>query len=222
MKKQIAVVLFLLYSALYSQDSVYGGLEVSWINAEGSGGVDGISRLMPQFNAGLEFELNATFTLVTELAFYLDNFAYENGAVPVESEYYGSCATGCLRFDFASRWSFPLGGGFTAYVQGGAGTVLHFPLPGADVFDLYGYFYFPPRLFDLNGSAGLRLIAMKDVSIDLRIRTFVPVYRLFDGGGVSILDQFQIAPGVFFVLPLSGPAPKTEAPDDGVVAQPAI
>ncbi|HUZ17919.1 MAG TPA: hypothetical protein VMV68_06000 [Spirochaetia bacterium] len=164
------------------------------------GGTGAPSPLLNDIGVSVPLSFGPHLALSPEMDFYSFQYQLANDGVtvvPTEIET-GSYATlMTIVLDLPVRYEFRIDKSLSWGVQLGPAFFFHIPTAtwGTAVSDygaIVGYFYHEARFFYPEAGVFFTWQALPRIGLELRLRSFFPVFHLWDGSGASFADQLII------------------------------
>jgi hypothetical protein len=159
------------------------------------------SPILGVWGAAARFKLTDLFSFRPELGFYgMDYFYQDNRALPAEIEYKDAVGTLCILVDPVFMYSYPFN---DPRFSAGAGVspTLAFKIPllrygDAPDSEVASYFLENLRFFHVEIRGYFDWNFSKLFGLSARLRTLLPLYRLWDGEGSPFYDGLLAGGGI--------------------------
>jgi hypothetical protein len=200
-----AVIAFLIASAVSAQEakSRFQGVELFrdtlWLGNSDSDSAP--SPVLGVWGAAAGFRMSDNLFFLPEIGFYgLDYFYRDGKALPAEIEYADAVGTLVVLLDAVLAWNFPLRDERLA-VKAGTGPALSFKIPvvphgDAPTGEVVSYFLQNLRFLHWEIKGVFEWDISKSLGLSVRLRTLLPVYRLWDGEGAPFYDGLLAGAGI--------------------------
>jgi hypothetical protein len=163
------------------------------------GGTGAPSPLPNDIGVSVPLNFGSHFYLSPEMDFYSFQYQLANDGVTVvpteiETAPYVNLLT--IVLDLPVRYEFRINESLSWGVQLGPALLFHIPTGwGTGVNDygtIAGYFYHEVRFFYPEAGAFFLWQALPRIGLELRVRSFFPIFHLWDRSGASFADQLII------------------------------
>lgn len=183
-----AILVLLVASASFAQETRrFRGVEffrdTLWLG--NSDGDSAPSPILGVWGAGASFSLGRDFFLLPEMGFYgLDYFYRDGKALPAEIEYADAAGTLVVLVDSLAARSFSITPD-TLSVTLGTGPAFSFKIPivrhgDSPAGEVGSYFIQKMRFLHWEIKAALEWNLTRSLGLSIRLRTLLPVYRIWD------------------------------------------
>ena len=169
-----------------------------WLGNAGNGTVVAPGPFLHYWGASLPLSLSGAFSLVPELDLYGTQYQLLGArAIPTEIEYKSSVFMLGVLLDPEFRYTFTisklLAWGFTASPM----FVFRIPtlswdLGSTDISSITKYLYAKARFFYPGVGGFFDWQVFPNIGLEVRVRSFFPVFHLWDGEGLPFYDQLMI------------------------------
>lgn len=184
----------------FSTIDVRGG--VLWLGntALSAGGQGAPSPLLNDIGVSLPLGLGPRFSIMPEMDLFLYQYQLAtNGVqvVPTEIEYANSVELLTVMIDLAARYEFPINKTMSWGLIASPAFLVRIPTrswgTGSDnIGTITGYFYKAARFFYPELGAFLFFQVLPRVGLEIRVRSFFPIFHLWDGEGDPFYDQMMV------------------------------
>ncbi len=165
-----------------------------------SGGQGAPSPLLNDIGVSVPLGLGPRFSIMPEVDFFA--FQYQlatNGTqvVPTEIEYANSVELVTVMVDLAARYEIPINKTMSWGLIAAPVFLLRIPTQawgtGVDnIGTITGYFYNAGRFFYPELGSFLYVQILPRIGLELRVRSFFPIFHLWDGEGDPFYDQMMV------------------------------
>lgn len=171
---------------------------ILWLGSAGDGQVIAPSPLLNDWGISLPVNFSSTISVVPEVDLFGTQYQLLGSrAVPTEIEYRSSVWLLDVLFDPAVRFQFHPSKRFTWGLSVGPALIFHVPtvswdLTSQQISQITGYFYAKERFIYPETGAFLLWQVLPRIGLEFRVRSFFPIFHLWDGEGLPFYDQLMI------------------------------
>lgn len=171
---------------------------ILWLGSSGDGQVVAPSPVLNVWGVSLPLSISSSFVLVPEIDFFGTQYQlYGSRAIPTEIEYRSSVWLLDVLVDPAVRYQIRLSKSLTWGLELSPAFIFHIPtvswdLSSQQIGQITGYFYSRGRFFYPEVGTSLLYQLLPNIGLEFRVRSFFPIFHLWDGEGLPFFDQLMI------------------------------
>jgi hypothetical protein len=187
-----------LFGSSLSLSTIDARTGLLWIGSAGNGTVVAPSPLLNYWGASLPLNLTGSLSLVPELDLYGTQYQLlGTRAIPTEIEYKSSVFMLGAILDPEFRYTFTISKLLAWGITASPMFVFRIPtrswdLGPTDIASITKYLYAKGRFFYPGVGGFFDWQVFPNIGLEVRVRSFFPVFHLWDGEGLPFYDQLMV------------------------------
>lgn len=171
---------------------------ILWLGSSGGGQVVAPSPFLNVWGVSLPLNFNSSIALVPEIDLFGTQYQlFGSRAIPTEIEFRSSVWLLNVIVDPAVRYQIRLSKSLTWGVELSPAFVFHIPtvswdLTSQQIGQITGYFYSLGRFIYPEAGTSLSYQLLPNIGLEVRLRSFFPIFHLWDGEGLPFYDQLMV------------------------------
>ena len=173
---------------------------IPWLGVDGQGQVVAPPPLMYEYGISLPLNLNGTFAIVPEIDLFGTQYQLVGSgprSIPTEVEYASSVWMLGIVVSPAVRFQLHVAKTLDWGMSLSPSIILHVPttsydLTSAQIGTITSYLYSKGRFFLPSAATFLDWQVLPKISLEFRVRSFFPIFHLWDGERLAFYDQLMI------------------------------
>ena len=169
-----------------------------WLGNAGNGQVVAPSPLLNYWGASVPLNINSRFSVVPELDLFGTQYQLlGTRGIPTEIEYASQVWMLSLLLDPEVRYTLPISKALAWGVSLSPAFIFRIPtvswsISSADIGAITKYLYAKGRFFYPAVGTFFDWQVLPSIALEVRIRSFFPVFHLWDGEGLPFYDQLMV------------------------------
>lgn len=197
----LALLLFVLpasFASALSVPTIDARTGLLWLGNAGNGQVVAPSPLLNYWGASVPLNINSRFSVVPELDLFGTQYQLlGTRGIPTEIEYASQVWMLSLLLDPEVRYTLPISKALAWGVSLSPAFIFRIPtvswsISSADIGAITKYLYAKGRFFYPAVGTFFDWQVLPSIALEVRIRSFFPVFHLWDGEGLPFYDQLMV------------------------------